>query len=222
MESFDILNTILNFNDIDYFHSSGFLCYLLTNNFLERYHHDIDLYVNVDDFQKIINVFNSDLFKVIHTCEKSSNGSNRHGYKIETSLNNIPIWLSFYKRLHNGTIYIQEYFQEENGNYFTMENYNSSICCDLSLIKTEYNGVKFTSLSLEALYLSKNGIRKKDIYDCKIMHKFVNLNKLDLLRNEIDNSWQKINGIPLVIENAITSEYKEVENNGLKFTKKRI
>lgn len=219
---FDILNNVLNTNDIEYFHASGFLCYLLTNNSLERYHHDIDLYININDIYKMKKIFNREPFKMLHTYEKSGDKTYRCGYKIETSLNNIPIWLNFYEKMNDGSIYIQEYYQENNGNYFTMENYNSPKCCNLSLSKGEYDKTNYISLSLEALYLSKMGNRKKDVYDCKIINQFIDYEKIILLKQELTDSWNKKEGIPFIIEETFKSEFEKEKKDDVKLTKKRI
>lgn len=219
---FNLLNKILNDNKIDYFHASGFLCCLLVDRPLERYHHDIDLYVNIEDMNKIKNVFNNGDFELIHTCEKNDKGILRHGYKIESSLYNIPIWLSFYKKLNDGTIYMQEYYQNMDGTCFTKENYNSPLCCKLSLIKHEYNNISFPSLSLEALYVSKSDNRKKDIFDCNIIKNFVDYNKTEKLKEELCNHWDKTEGLPKEMEEAFFGLETEEKYNAKTITKKRI
>lgn len=217
---FNSLNEILNDNKIDYFHASGFLCCLLVGRPLERYHHDIDLYVNIEDIDKIKNIFNNSEFELIHTCEKNDKNIFRHGYKIESSIYNIPIWLSFYKRLTDGTIYMQEYYQNINGTCFTKQNYNSPYCCQLSLIKHSYNNIPFTSLSLEALYVSKLDNRKKDIFDCNIIKNFVNRNNIEKLHEQLCNIWDKIEGLPKEMEEAFFNLEKGDNNNAKTLTKK--
>lgn len=222
LDYFSLINKILHDNDIDYFHASGFMCYLLVGRVLERYHHDIDLYVNIEDIDKIKTIFNNDKLQLIHTCEKNNKDVFRHGYKIENSIYDIPIWLSFYKRLTNGTIYMQEYYQNINGTYYTKENYNSPLCCELSLVKHYYNGTPFNSLSLEALYVSKNGNRKKDVFDCKIIEKFVNKNQIKILENELCSTWDKVEGLPKEMKKAFFGLEMEERNDGKTLTKKRI
>lgn len=219
---FNLLNKILNDNKIDYFHASGFLCCLLVGRPLERYHHDIDLYINIEDIDKIKNIFNNNVFELIHTCEKNDKNILRHGYKIESSIYNIPIWLSFYKRLTDGSIYMQEYYQNTDGTCFTKENYNSPLCCELSLVKHFYHNISFTSLSLEALYVSKSDNRKKDIFDCNIIKNFVNHNNIGKLEEELCNIWDKVQGLPKEMEEAFFGLEIEDKNNAKTITKKRI
>lgn len=219
---FNLLNKILNDNKIDYFHASGFLCCLLVDRPLERYHHDIDLYVNIEDIDKIKNIFNNNVFELIHTCEKNDKNILRHGYKIESSIYSVPIWLSFYKRLIDGSIYIQEYYQNTDGTCFTKENYNSPLCCELSLVKHFCHNIPFTSLSLEALYVSKSNNRKKDIFDCNIIKNFVNHNNIEKLEEELCNIWDKVQGLPKEMEEAFFGLEIEDKNNAKTIAKKRI
>lgn len=219
---FSLLNKRLNDNDIDYFHASGFMCCLLINKKLERYHHDIDLYINIKDIDKIKNIFNNDKFNLVHTCEKDKKNIFRHGYKIESSIYNIPIWLSFYKQLADGTIYMQEYYQNMDGSCFTKENYNSPLCCELSLVKHSYRGISFTSLSLEALFVSKRNNRKKDIFDCNMIEKSIDHTKTKILEKELYDVWNIIDGLPKEMEKAFFCSYMEERDNAKTFTKKRI
>lgn len=217
---FNTLNEMLNEKEIDYFHASGFLCCLLINRELERYHHDIDLYVNIADIDKIKKLFgNNQIFKLIHTIETNKENVTRHGYKIECDLCDIPIWLSFYKKTQDGSIYMQEYYQDSYGKYFTKENYNSPTCCELSLINYSYENIPFTSLSLEALYISKVNNRKKDIFDCNVMKDYINYDKVLTLQKELDYEWNKIYGLPSEMENAFFENNME-DNNEKTITKR--
>ena len=59
MEIFDNFNKMLNENKIEYYYTSGILSYLLVNKQLERYHHDLDIFINMKDLDKLENICNN-------------------------------------------------------------------------------------------------------------------------------------------------------------------
>ena len=48
-EIFDKYSQMLNENDIEYYYSGDILAYLLVGKELERNHHDLDVFINMDD-----------------------------------------------------------------------------------------------------------------------------------------------------------------------------
>ncbi len=200
---FQKINNILDKSGIDYFHASGFMGYILSGKELERYHHDIDLYINERCLNNLIDIFLKEDFNVIHTHEKCRENLFRHGFKIESNSVDIPIWLSFYELLSDGAIYVKEYYEDKDKNYITKRNYNTSLCTLLSLTEGNYNGTNFKSMSLEALYCSKNGNRKKDIYDCNVIKELIDINKVETLKQELISEWEILNYIPISIIDGI-------------------
>ncbi len=200
---FKKINIILNKYKIDYFHASGFIGYILSDKKLERFHHDIDLYVNEKCLNDLIDGFLKENFDIIYTHEKYKENLFRHGFKIKSNDVDIPIWLSFYECLSNGAIYVKEYYEDKDKNQITKRNYNTPLCTLLSLTDGNYNGIKFKSMSLEALYCSKNGNRKKDIYDCKVIKELMDMNKAEMLKQELIYEWEILNYIPTSVTDAI-------------------
>lgn len=215
------VSKMLNENNIDYFHASGFMGYLLTDNPLERYHHDIDLYINFQDLEKLSKIFNDDEFVFVHTFEESSKGIYRHGYKIENKFIDIPIWLSFYERNNDNSMYICEYYENDNGQLFTKKNYNSQKCCKLSLIEKTIFDTNIDSLSIEAIYQSKGTKRKKDIYDRNILEPYINKENVEEIEKEICYEWEINNNVSQGIKHMI-KQIGEKDKDEVKLTKKRI
>ena len=198
---FTKINKILDANKIDYFHASGFMGYILTNKNLERYHHDIDLYVNIDYLKRVINIFCEQGFFVEHTFEETKD-MYRHGLKIMHDSMDIPIWLSFYEMIENKAMNICEFYEDKDGNLYTSKNYNSPLCCKLSLSNGIYANIPFISMSLDSIYCSKEGNRKKDIYDCKIIENNVNKENVEIIKKELSDKWSLENGMSLNVMEA--------------------
>lgn len=192
---FDLINSILYKNKINFFHASGFMGYILVNKKLERYHHDIDLYVNVSDLEFLISAFKDNGFEIEHTYEESKN-MYRHGLKIVHDKIEIPIWLSFYEITENKAINECEYYEDKDGNLYTRKNYNSPLCSKLSLCSDVFHNVPYNSMSLDAIYCSKEGNRKKDQYDCNIIENYVDKNKVQIIKNELSPNWNFEEGMP--------------------------
>ena len=215
---FDLVNCMLNKENIDYFHSSGFMGYILLDKPLERYHHDIDLFINIKDINKVRDIFSLYDFEFEYTYEKTKDGNYRHGCKINNNIINIPIWLSFYCRNKDGSIYVEEYYETGDKKGYTKRNYNSPDCSFLSLTDSIHNGILYHSISLEALYVSKETERPKDIFDRMIMKDSIDLDKVKRIDDELSMEWEVIEGIPNDIR-RISEVYME-NKNGIMFTKK--
>ncbi len=204
---FIMINQILNLNKINYFHASGFMVYILSNKQLERYHHDIDLYVDVDNLSNVIKSFANNGFTIEHTFETAGN-MYRHGLKISYPKINIPIWLSFYEMTENNGMNICEYYEDENGQLYTRRNYNSPLCCKLSLSNGIFSDIPYISMSLDALFCSKEGNRIKDIFDCEIIKQDINIQNVQIIKNELTSEWKMEKGI----SQNITKEF-EIPNH---------
>lgn len=217
---FDLINCVLNSRNIDYFHSSGFMGYIILNRPLQRYHHDIDLFVNINDINKIQDIFSMYDFHFEYTYEKTKDGNYRYGCKINNSIIDIPIWLSFYRRNADGSMYVEEYYETIDKKPFTKRNYNSPDCSILSLTDGIHNGIPYHSISLDALYISKDTKRKKDLFDRKIIENSIDEVKIKRIIDGLSFEWEVVDGIPDDIKKL--SEVARENKNGIMFTKKRI
>ena len=50
---------MLNENNIRYYYTSGILAYLLADKNLERYHHDLDIFINMNDLEMLEHICNN-------------------------------------------------------------------------------------------------------------------------------------------------------------------
>ena len=85
------------------------------------------------------------------------------------------------------TIVQKDYFTDENNDKFVEYIYNSPEIVQLSFsdLPQYHNNIKYFAITLEALFLSKNGNREKDIYDCNIFKDALDKEKLRKLENSL-------------------------------------
>lgn len=117
----------------------------------------------------------------------------------------IPITIFMYVRQKDGSIIQNDYFIEDNGKLRLEKMFNSVEIVNLSFsdIPLYYKEIKYFAITPEALYLSKENGRKKDMYDCHIFDCCIDEEKLELLKTAICN-----NGKNEVID-AILDPYYE-------------
>ena len=191
-EIFDKCNLMFNENNIEYYYTSGILSYLLVNKKLQRYHHDLDIFVNMNDLEKLEQVCGNYGFIFKRQLGNRNDGTKRVMLKIyyENAIE-IPITLFMYVRREDNTIEQNDYFIED-GRFYVEKIYNSPSVVDLSFSNEPkyHNNIKYFTITLEALYLSKIGNRPKDIYDCSQFEKYLDLHKVENLKKEISNNIQ--------------------------------
>lgn len=189
-EIFDKCNLMFNENNIEYYYTSGILSYLLVNKKLQRYHHDLDIFVNMKDLKKLESVCCNYNFTFKRQLGDRNDGTKRvmlkmyYGNTIE-----IPITLFMYVRREDNAIEQNDYFINDN-RFYIEKIYNSPLVVKLSFSNNPkyHNNIKYFAITLEALYLSKIGNRPKDIYDCSQFEKYLDLSNVAKLKNEITNN----------------------------------
>lgn len=182
---FDECNKMFNENKIEYYYTSGILSYFLIGKELERYHHDIDVFVNMEDLYKLENVCNNYGFELKRQLGDRNDGTKRVMLKMYyKDIFEIPITIFMYIR--NGNSIEQNDYFIRNEEFLVEKIYNSPLAVELSFsdIPKYHNAIKYFAITLEALYLSKNGNREKDIYDCLQFEKNLDLCKLKELETE--------------------------------------
>lgn len=206
MDIFNKCNKMFNENAIEYYYTSGILSYLFVNKDLERYHHDLDIFVNMKDIHKLESI----CFENGFSLEKKIGDRDSHSKRVMLKLysqehREIPITIFMYVRQKDGSIIQNDYFIEDNGKLRLEKMFNSAEIVNLSFsdIPLYYKGIKYFAITPEALYLSKENGRKKDMYDCHIFDCCVDGEKLKLLKTAICN-----NGKNEVID-AILDPYYE-------------
>lgn len=187
---FDECNSMFNKNNIEYYYTSGILSYLLVNKKLQRYHHDLDIFVNMKDLEKLEQVCSNYGFTFKRQLGNRNDGTKRVMLKMyyEDAIE-IPITLFMYVRCENNTIEQNDYFINDS-QFYVEKIYNSPLVVDLSFsdVPQYHNNIKYFAITLEALYLSKIGNRPKDIYDCSQFEKFLDLHKISMLKEELSNN----------------------------------
>lgn len=178
---FDEYSKMLNENGIEYYYTSGILAYLLVNKELERYHHDLDVFVNMNDLEKLEKICNEYNFSFERKFGIRSNNTQRIMLKMYyRDIPDIPITVFMYVKEDDMSIVQKDYFIDEKDNKYVEYIYNSPQIARLSFSdKPNYhNNIKYYSITLEALYLCKTGNRPKDIYDCGIFVDTIDKGKL--------------------------------------------
>ncbi|MFA5696473.1 MAG: hypothetical protein WC917_03420 [Bacilli bacterium] len=187
---FDKCNSMFNENNIGYYYTSGILSYLLVNKKLQRYHHDLDIFVNMNDLEKLEQVCCNYGFTFKRQLGNRSDGTQRVMLKMyyEDAIE-IPITLFMYVRREDNAIEQNDYFINDN-KFYVEKIYNSPLVVDLSFSDEPqyHNNIKYFAITLEALYLSKIGNRPKDIYDCSQFENFLDLHKISMLKQELSNN----------------------------------
>lgn len=205
-EQFNALNSFLNKNNIDYYHTGGILTYFMTNTPLERFHHDMDIFINYRDLEKLEYLINNSngQFSFVRDLGDRNDGKKSRFFKILYKQSNIPITIIMFERENDGSITQKDYFFD--GNKLMCENeYNSSECAKLSFEDEkvyEKDGIRFKSISLEALFCSKKALgREKDKKDCEIIKKCIDIEKAQKLEQELTT--QKKNETYQVKNNSV-------------------
>lgn len=189
---FDECNSMFNENNIEYYYTSGILSYLLVNKKLQRYHHDLDIFVNMKDLEKLEQVCSNYGFTFKRQLGNRNDGTKRVMLKMyyEDAIE-IPITLFMYVRREDNTIEQNDYFIDDS-KFYVEKIYNSPLVVDLSFSNEPkyHNNIKYFAITLEALYLSKIGNRPKDIYDCLQFEKYLDLQNIEELKKELSNNIQ--------------------------------
>ena len=212
---FDEYNKMLNENNIEYYYTSGILSYLLVDRELERYHHDLDIFVNMEDLTKLEQVCNDYYFSFERKIGDREDGTKRVMLKMYyKDKMDIPITVFMYVRENDNSIIQKDYFIDKNGQNCVEYIYNSPSISELSFSNCPnfHNEIKYYSITPEALFLCKSGNRPKDIYDCAVFKHIIDINKLKKLEESFKNNF------PNTIIKAEDDEYSNYifENNTIK------
>ena len=188
MEVFDELNKLLNDYNIDYHHTSGFLSYLLVDKELERYHHDMDIFIDEKEFEKLEEIIDQTHFIITTKLTKRNDGTLRRNVKMyHKDHKNIPISIFLYTKEKDESITVNDYYFK-NDILFLSKTHNDPVSSRLSFSDRLYyhNGIPYKAITLEALYDCKSSNRKKDLYDKKIMEPYVDYDLLNQLSENME------------------------------------
>lgn len=202
IEAFDKFNELIQGN-FDCYYTGGLMGYLATGHELERYHGDLDLFINEEQLTALKELIdNSTDFKFVSNMDhKEVNG---HEYKVTYCNTPMSIGLFLFKRNPDMSITTKEYYYENkdiNGDlmvdehHFTLEYTMMSFSNQIR----EHNGATYRMMSLESIYNAKKNSRPKDKYDAKILKDKIDMlidykidiekrNNFDILHKKVDNT----------------------------------
>ena len=172
VESFDRFNELLG-GSFDCYYTGGLMGYLATGHELERYHGDLDLFINEQQLVALKELVDSnpDFDFVSNMDHKEVNG---HEYKIVYKGTPMSIGLFLFERQDDNSITTKEYYFENqniNGQLLVDEHHFSKEYTEMSFSNQvrEHNGIPYRMMSLESIYNSKKNSRPKDRYDAQII-----------------------------------------------------
>lgn len=205
LKIFDAFNNLLK-NDFDYFYTGGLMLFIRNEDNLERYHNDLDIYLNEDQLLDLKQaVDNSDSFKFISNMYKKT--VNGHEYKITYKDFPVSIGIFLFERKNAGSIITKKYYYDDLPNMENLyvderhfnEKYSQLVFNDDILY---YNHLPYKMVSPEFIFYSKMTLkpqREKDLYDIKYAKNKVNKNlvsaidrekqkKIDIIHKKLDES----------------------------------
>ena len=187
LEAFDKFNELIDIK-FDSFYTGGLMGYLAINHELERYHGDLDLYINEEQLLALYSlVQQSEDFEFVSNMDhKEQNG---HEFKINYKGTPMSIGLFLFSRLPNKEMVLKEYFypeQNQNNRLFVNENHLTSDYASMlfSTKPKEHNKAFYKTQSLEGIYHLKRDLRPKDIYDAKVIKEYVDMEVVKRLDTE--------------------------------------
>ncbi len=209
IETFDEFNKLIG-TDFDCYYTGGLMGYFATNHPLERYHGDLDLFINEDQLFMLQELIDNTVdFQFISNMDhKEVNG---HEYKIVYKNSPTSIGLFLFSRLPNKGILLKEY-------YYPNCDINQELCVDLHYLSPmytllsfsnqmrEYDGNYYRMQSLESIYNSKKDSRPKDRYDASIIKNFID----ESIDNQLDI--EKYNNYDVISHVAKDSVVEQMEN----------
>lgn len=220
VEAFDSFNELINGN-FDCYYTGGLMGYLATGHKLERYHGDLDLFINEQQLVALKELVDSspDFDFVSNMNHKEVNG---HEYKVVYKGTPMSIGLFLFERQLDNSITTKEYYfenQNMNGLLFVDEHHFSKEYTEMSFSNQvrEHNGIPYRMKSLESIYNSKKNSRPKDKYDAQVIKDSVDMMidyRIDVERKNNFNINHKIASQSVIqtIE-QLMQEQKSIEYN---------
>ena len=176
---FDKFNELI-LDKFDCYYTGGLMGYLATNHKLERYHSDLDLFINEKQLimlKKLVDY--SDDFNFVSNMD--SKGINGHEYKIVYKDTEMSVGLFLFERRFDKGITLKEYYyegQKDEKQLFVNEHHFSKDYTYMTFSDEVryHNGIPYKMVSLESIYYSKKGSRPKDRYDANIIKNYIDMN----------------------------------------------
>lgn len=208
LEVFDKFNEIIGIN-FDAYYTGGLMGYLAIKHPLERYHGDLDLFINEEQLESLYELVkqSDDFIFVSNMNDKEENG---HEFKIQYKDTPMSIGLFLFERKSDNEIVTKEYFHKNNNQneellvneHHLVPEYAQMIFSDQI---RQHNGIPYKMQSLESIYNSKKNSRPKDRYDASIIKDNINL----MIDYSLDT--KKHNNYDIKHKNADVSVVAEME-----------
>lgn len=214
IEVFDEFNNLIQ-GKFDCYYTGGFMGYLATNHELERYHEDLDLFINEGQLIDLKELVDSSIdFKFVSNMD--SKGVTGHEYKIIYKDTPISIGLFLFERHLDNRITTKSYYfegQSINRKLFVEEHNFSKDYTDMSFSDSirYHNNIPYRMMSLEQIYNSKKYYRPKDRYDASVIRNDVDMiidYKLDVERKNNFDVTHEITSESIIykVEQLITEQ----------------
>jgi hypothetical protein len=178
-EIFDKFNQIIG-TDFDTHYTGGLMGYFATNHQLERYHSDLDLFVNEAQLESIYQlVEQSTDFKLISNLDDKTDHTG-HEFKINYKDTPMSIGLFLFGRKPDDEIVLKSYYHlddKTNTDLFVDEKHLTPDYAKMIFTNkiNTHNNIPYKMQSLESIYNSKKGSRPKDQYDASIIQDHIDL-----------------------------------------------
>lgn len=158
LEAFDRFNEVIGI-DFDAYYTGGLMGYLATEHPLERYHGDLDLFINENQLEALSELISKsqDFEFISNMGNKEQNG---HEFKVQYKGTPMSIGLFLFERKPDDEIVIKEYYHFNN-------NSNEELLVNEKHLAPEYakmiyskqvrqhNGIPYRMQSLETIYNAK-------------------------------------------------------------------
>ena len=178
IDAFDKFNQIIGTN-FDAYYTGGLMGYLATDHPLERYHGDLDLFLNEEQLESLYELIQqSDEFEFISNMDhKEENG---HEFKIQYKGTPMSIGLFLFERKPDNEIVIKEYYHRDNNQdneLLVNEQHLAPKYAEMIFSNQvrQHNGISYKMQSLESIYNAKKNSRPKDRYDANLIKDSINL-----------------------------------------------
>lgn len=189
LEAFDSFNAMIGTN-LDCFYTGGLMAYLATGQPLERYHGDLDLFIDEKELPKLYKyIRNNPNFQLIsHLSEKEENG---HEFSINYKGSPMSIGLFLFDRKKTGEVVQKSYYypqqNRENGLSVTEHHLSQEFARDkFDETIHSHGGHEYRAESLESIYSEKKDLRPKDRYDAKVISDHYDLDMSKVARIEAE------------------------------------
>ena len=179
LETFDKFNQLIG-TRFDAYYTGGLMGYLATNHKLERYHGDLDLFINEEQLNALCELTkqSNDFEFISNMNNKEQNG---HEFKIQYKGTPMSIGLFLFERTKENGMIIKEYYHKDNNpenELLVNQQHLDPEYAKLSFSDQirEHDGIPYKMQSLESIYNSKKGSRPKDKYDADIIKDNIDVN----------------------------------------------